>query len=130
MIKRFQMWFRRGLSRLTLWAIAPDLAQAPALLKLRLTVARDAVTAAKAEGNVIREQMAALQAVDLGFRDGGKIVLVARIGEKHIVRVYDIRPLADLMEYRKLSDEITARFGVTGVIIDAPPDVRRVWNKL
>lgn len=87
-------------------------------------VATQASTAASYSANreveKLRRQLAALQAIDLCFQESGKIIIVARAGKRDIVKVIDIAPRMPMDQYRSLSQEIEARYGISKRHIDGP----------
>ena len=72
----------------------------------------------------LRKQMAAAQALDVGFQESGKLIVLSRIGDQDRVKIIDIKPTLTLAEYRTLVDRIKEDFGVGDPNwVDAPPGI-------
>lgn len=55
----------------------------------------------------------ALQAIDVGlYKDAGKVIVIASVGGRDVVKVIDVKPGWSMTEYRDLVREVEARFGV------------------
>ncbi len=119
-------WFKRRLSGIVLWAIKDQLQRmtadfSGAAFAAGRKTAIDTQAAIGAGLENIRKQVASLAAVDIDFHQTGKIILVARIGEKHIVKIIDIREKVDLREYKRIVEELQECYGVRDIRVDGPP---------
>jgi len=68
--------------------------------------------AAVAEVQALRKQMSALMALDVGFKDAGKVILLTRIGDQDRVKIIDVKPSLTPLEYKALVDRLQAEYGV------------------
>ena len=66
------------------------------------------------------EKIAALQAVDIGFRETGKVIIIARVAGRDIVKIIDIQPETTMKEYQEICAEIKERYGARVTFVDAP----------
>jgi hypothetical protein len=66
------------------------------------------------------EKIAALQAVDIGFRETGKIIIIARVAGRDIVTIVDIKPETTMKEYQRICAEIKENYGARITFVDAP----------
>lgn len=95
--------------------LAPEIRQ----IALEAAVGR-AVDIARHETGVLRSQLKALQAVDVGlYKETGKIVILASVAGQDIVNVIDVKPGWTMLEYKTLVRQIEMRFGVRPQWVDA-----------
>lgn len=89
-------------------------------MALEAAVSR-AVDLVRHEVNVLRNQMKALQAidVDLAFREGGKVIVICRVHGADIVKIIDVKPDWRMTEYQNLVRAIEAEFGTPARWVDA-----------
>lgn len=69
----------------------------------------------------VRAQLAAVQAIDVGFREAGKVIVIARVAGRDIVKVIDVKPGWTMTEYRDLVRRVEALYGVSPRWVDAGP---------
>lgn len=65
-------------------------------------------------------QLKALQALDVGFRERGKIIIIARICGQDIVRIVDIKPEMPIEHYKELVHYIKDQYGASLRWVDSP----------
>ena len=70
--------------------------------------------------NRLERGMKALQALDVGWKERSKIVIIASIGGKDIVKIIDINRDISLSEYIKLSKELEEKFSIRTTFVDLP----------
>ncbi len=100
--------------RLLDW-LAPEIRQ----IALEAAVTR-AVNIARHETGVLRDQLTALQAIDVGlYRDAGKVIIIARVGGQDVVKVIDVQPRMEMTKYRDLVRHVEALYGVRPRWVDA-----------
>jgi len=116
------------------WRVALKQVVAPAVLELTAELAMQAQTglqkaqealraaeAAVAEVRELRRHLTALQALDVGFKESGKVIILVRVGEQDHVRFLDIKPQMRPEEYRDLIEGLKSQFGVGNPVwIDTP----------
>ncbi len=122
-------YLKRLLRRLVLWAIEDDLiafndnltrnlSNACQSYVSRATTGLHAEARRLAQG--VRSEVAALQALDVDFHKRGKVIIVARIGGRDIVKVIDVCPEWKVGDYRKLVLHVEQVFGAQLRWLDAP----------
>jgi hypothetical protein len=70
-------------------------------------------------------KLAALQALDVGYRDKGYIVLMCKVRNRDYCEVIEIPPNFPLEEYRKLSQMLKDNYGMRPSRIDLPTGIPR-----
>lgn len=69
--------------------------------------------------DVLRTQISALQAIDAPCgRDVGKIVIIARVGGRDIVKIVDIAPDISQHAFKDMVEEMKARYGARPEFLD------------
>lgn len=86
------------------------------LLKLMLPELR---LLARKEGERIQGQIAALQALDIGFRGCGKIIVAARVDKRDFVHILDI-PQMSITQYKEVVERIKIDTGAVIGFLDSP----------
>lgn len=82
-----------------------------------LSVAQAAVE----EVRLLRRQMAAAQALDVGFKETGKLILLTRIGDQDRVKILDMKPTMTAQEYKAVVERLKEDLGVgEPVWVDKP----------
>jgi len=127
-LQRVKRWARSVLQKWVLSLIADRLllmtrSYNETVAKVKGQAAEAAVAGAKGEVAALRRQLAALQAIDLDFRHGGKIIVVAKVNGKDIVKIVEIAPRMNMEQWRFLSREIEDRYGISERRIDGPPGI-------
>ena len=64
-----------------------------------------------AELSTLPNQLKALQALDVGFQQTGKIIIIAHVGGQDYVKIIDIPSRLTLVEWKSTVNEIEARYG-------------------
>ena len=72
------------------------------------------------EGDRIGAQISALQAIDWGWKDSGKIIIVAKVGKCDIVKIIEIRPMTTMHELKSLVGMLKMEFGASVTFFDGP----------
>lgn len=106
------------LRRLLLRLLAVELTRIEQALRADLT--DRAKQYASAGYNQILEKVAALQALDVSFRDTGKIILIARVNQRDYVQIIDIPAEMTLAEWKERTQFLAQRFGAKVRWVDAP----------
>jgi hypothetical protein len=95
------------------------------------TVAKRALQSAEAavaEVRLLRQQMAAAMALDVSFKEAGKVIILTRIGDQDRVKFLDIKPEMTALEYKALVERLKEDFGVGDPVwIDKPMGVDDVF---
>lgn len=77
--------------------------------------------AAVDEVKTLRKQMAALMALDVSFKEAGKVILLTRIGDQDRVKILDVKPEMTALEYKTLVERLKVDFGVGDPVwVDKP----------
>jgi len=74
--------------------------------------AQQVAQAAVDEVRTLRGQMSALMALDVGFKEMGKVILLTRIGDQDRVKILDVKPSMTLADYKTLVERLKHDFGV------------------
>jgi len=115
------MGFWRTLSKkITDRVIKPELDAIRKDLGGRVSEALTKANAAVKEVRELRKQLTALQAMDIGFREMGKVIILARIGGKDRVQIIDTKREMTPLEYKHLAESIRRDFGADLSFVDAP----------
>lgn len=87
-----------------------------------------AAEAAVTEVRELRRQMAAAQALDIGFKENGKVVILTRINDRDIVKFIDIKPEMTATEYKDLVERLKHDFGLGDPVwVDKPAGMDDVF---
>lgn len=121
MIKRK---IKEQIRRLILWAAKKeirDIVEAEAAMRLRS--ARAELTYQISQSvRKMEDQMTALLAIDVPVsRDAGKVIIIARVAGRDIVKIVDVSPSMSVQELRDLVETLQSRYGAQLQFIDAPP---------
>ncbi len=65
------------------------------------------------------KRSAAMQAIDYGWRDGGKIILLAHVGDRDYVKIINMKARLTIQEYAQMSKRLEAEFEASPAFIDA-----------
>ena len=76
--------------------------------------------AADAATKATSNKLAALLALDVGFKDAGKVVLIARVNGRDLVKILDCPPNWSMEEYERVCYEFKVRYGARPSFQDAP----------
>lgn len=80
------------------------------------------VTGLRNRISVLERKIKAWQDVDMNYHGEGYIVLVARMGRQHLVKVYPIKPHITVTEYKDIMDIIGRKYYAPVRHLDAPID--------
>lgn len=109
--------FRSLLRRFTRWLLKEEIAR----------IREDAMTAARSASAVsvkkLTEQLQAIQAIDVDFRDTGKVIVICRIGETDYVKIIDCKPHWRMHEYRNLVRSVEHLYGARPAYFDVPREL-------
>lgn len=84
--------------------------------------------AAVDEVKTLRKQMAALMALDVSFKEAGKVILLTRIGDQDRVKILDVKPEMTALEYKTLVERLKVDFGVGDPVwVDKPAHMDDVF---
>jgi len=87
--------------------------------------AKDASQAlAKADASVamvreLRKQMSACMAIDVGFKDTGKVIILSRVQGQDRVRIVNVKPEMSVHEYKNLIESLESMYGADPIYVDA-----------
>lgn len=129
-------WIRAALAWVLRWALADEIGryeadglaiaamraerlrhdQAMAALRTEVRSARTRLYALEP----LRDQLAALQALDVDFHATGKLIICAQIGGRDLVKIIAIPRRATLAEHREMVQTIESRYGARLGYVDAP----------
>jgi len=101
-------------------AIRSDLGERITALNSRVTEALTKANAAVTEVREMRKQMTALQALDIGFQEQGKVIVLAHIGGKDRVKIIETKREMSPLEYKRLAESIKRDYGAEPKFVDAP----------
>lgn len=146
-------WLQQLLRRLVVWAVEDYM---DAVTKLHLATITTAAHAsrdhlAKENGkqwrlingkfDALREQISALQAIDVDYHESGQIIVLANVSGRAVVKTVKIPKNMPLPEMKQLVDDIERRYGAPPLHVDTPSpfleqylwegreDYRRARNK-
>lgn len=116
------------LRRLILWAAGPYLDEKVDEVIRTLRLGADNAVASQNRRNndhweQIRDHVAALQALDVNFQDAGKIVLIARVHGRDIVKIVDVPKNRTLQEWKEMVRDLECRYAAPPLVIDSPDHV-------
>jgi len=74
----------------------------------------------------LRQQMSACIAIDVGFKEGGKVILLSRVQGQDRVRIVNVKPELTLLEYKRLIDTLERDYGARPTWIDGPPGIPEI----
>ena len=66
----------------------------------------------------LEQNLKALQAIDAGWKERGKIVIVAHVGDRDIIKIIDTKAELTLMEYKAMSERLEAEYGARATFFD------------
>ena len=66
----------------------------------------------------LERNLKALQAIDVGWKERGKIVIVAHVGNRDIIKIIDTKAELTLMEYKAISERLEAEYGARATFFD------------
>lgn len=69
----------------------------------------------------LEDRIAALQAIDVHFRDTGKIIVICRVDSRDLVRIIDIPAHSTAQHYREMIARIEDLYGARPGFVDAGP---------
>lgn len=97
------------------------------LAELKALLEQDAIRVARHEAHmVVVDKLQAIQAIDFGFKEDGKIIIVARVGGHDHVKVVDVPRNWTLPEYRHLVERLEQEYGARASFYDMP--IGMPWN--
>ena len=94
----------------------------PELVKLTKDIG-EALMKSNAAVNEVRDlkrQLTSLQAIDAGFRESGKVILLTRINGQDRVKIFDTKKDMTLAEYQRLSEQLSFEYGAKPTHVDGP----------
>ncbi len=104
--------------RLVLWAIGDHITK---------TVVSNATQQAKHQQvqinnrfGEIQEHLKALQAIDVDYKDSGKLIIIAHVQGRDVVKILDIPNGYSLQEWKRLIAETESLYGIPLRRVDAP----------
>jgi hypothetical protein len=126
---RLTTWFKKRLLKLILWAAGDE---------LRSQAKQEGYAAGKtsawAECAALREQMKALQMIDVTYKHRdqfpGKIILAASVRGQDFVQIIDVPHYLSLDEWKEMSFEIKRKFGAEVRYCDVPTHLRYMKDEL
>ncbi len=77
-------------------------------------------TATSTANKVIYNKLQAIQAIDFGFKDSGKIIIAAKVNGHDHVKIIDIPKNMTLQDYKYLSKKLEQEYGAEAKIFDMP----------
>ena len=83
--------------------------------------ARQALSKADASVMMVKElrkQLSACMAIDVGFKDSGKIIILSRVQNQDRVKILNVKPDMTVNEYRSLITGLQEQYGAEPIIID------------
>lgn len=131
---------RRCLAAIVRWAIADELgdynecfvttkrlvresvAINTQISKLRDTAFQQGEKVYKLEA--LHDQVKAIQALDIGYQERGKIVVCAHVGNQDIVKIIDMPASMSHHKWRQMVEHIEIAYGAKAAFVDAPRGVR------
>jgi nitrate reductase NapAB chaperone NapD len=126
MKQKVKQWIQTRLRDLIMWAAGDylDTKVDKVIHQLRLR-ADNAVSSMNRQNREhweqIRDQVTALQAIDVEYHEErGKLILVASVGGKDIVKIIQIRRGHSILEWKQMVDEIEQRYGARPRFVDSP----------
>jgi hypothetical protein len=118
MLKRLRRYAKGLIGRAVFWAVEEHLN-----LRQQMLMSAIGTGVANAEQSIqkkLRSSIAGLQAIDCCFNETGKVILVARIGKRDIVKIVDCKPEFTMEEYKRLVRDIELSYGVRPTHWDMP----------
>lgn len=71
----------------------------------------------------LRKHMSAAMAIDVGFKEAGKVIILSRVQGQDRVRIVDVKPKMTVQEYKQLIESLESEYGVAPTWVDAPQGV-------
>lgn len=68
---------------------------------------------------LLQRQLTSLQAIDQTWHEGGKIIVLAHVGEKDYIKIIQMKPKVTIQEYQEMVKHLEALYGARAVFIDA-----------
>lgn len=82
----------------------------------------------------LERNLKALQAIDMGWKERGKIIIIASVGGQDIIKIIDVEKEFTTMEYKALSERLEAEYGARATFFDVPNGgrqiAREIWGDL
>ena len=75
----------------------------------------------------LTDQLKALQACDIDFKNAGKIILIAQVAGRDIVKIINIPRQISMNDWRRMIDDVEHRFGAKPSFIDEPSRLMKDW---
>lgn len=115
------MGFWRNLSKKIVdRVIKPELDSIRKDLGSKVAEAVSKANAAVREVRELRAQLTALQAMDIGFHERGKVIVLASINGKDRVKIIETKMEMSPLEYKQLAETIKRDYGAQPRFVDAP----------
>lgn len=109
-------------------ALRKDLGERLADVASKANRALQAAEAAVDEVRTLRKQMATAMALDVGFKETGKLILLTRIGDQDRVKILDMKPTMTSTEYKAIVERLKADFGMGDPVwVDKPAGMDDVF---
>lgn len=80
----------------------------------------------------VPDQLKALQAVDLGWRERGKIIVAAAVNGRDVVKIIDVPAHWHPVQYREMVADLERRYGAVVARVDAPYELApfvKTWSQ-
>lgn len=82
-----------------------------------------------AEMQLLREQLQAIQAIDVGVHETGHLAIVTTVGGIPRVKVIPISPALGRRDYQRMVDQVRRKYGIAKCRIDGPPGAFDPWGR-
>ena len=66
----------------------------------------------------LERNIKALQAIDVGWKERGKIIIIAHVGDQDIIKIIDTKAELPLMGYKAMSERLEAEYGARVAFFD------------
>lgn len=106
-------------SKIVTHVIKPELVALKSELMEKVTEAITKANAAVQEVKDLRRQLASLQALDIGYHEKGKIIVLANINGKDRVKVIETRLTMTIDEYKDLAESVKDQYGAQVAYVDS-----------
>jgi len=83
-------------------------------------------SAVRASSDLVLSQLAALQAIDVNFGNNGKVIILAHVDGRDMVKIIETLPRMTHREYTELVKEIEMRYGARLRFQDLPMGYPRI----
>lgn len=114
-------WIKRLVRRVVCWALNRDLRR----LQQDVREGWQAAGAAQKEVGKLRQQLSAVQAIDVDLHGGGKAIILTRVNGNDRCKIVEIAADFTVEQYRHLVQQLESTYGASPVWLDAPVSVPR-----